>query len=42
MNPIESAPTIRNQERAKGWEYRILDVKKADEGGPNNTAIAVL
>jgi hypothetical protein len=31
-----------NQDRGKGWEYRVIAVNKTGEGQPSNTVMEVL
>lgn len=37
-----SEATLRNQERDKDWEYKVIAVNKADEDPAGNAIMAVL
>ena len=39
---VESEATLKNQERGKEWEYRIIAANKAGESGPGNTVTAIM
>ncbi|WP_417910851.1 fibronectin type III domain-containing protein [Candidatus Electronema sp. PJ] len=42
MRFLNTEAIINNQTRGKEFEYRVIAVNKAGEGGPSSTVTAVL